>query len=88
MQADRDLGDTSVVRNLDLIQEVDVSARPSRVGALVLASLSGACIVLAAALLVRSPRSAQATNVDPLSDLVANSRPAASNLRTKGLGRT
>jgi cell division septation protein DedD len=77
MQADRDHGESSVVRNLEQIQEVDVSARPSRAGALVLASLSGACIVLAAALLVRSPRTAHTANVDPLAELLASSRAAA-----------
>ena len=68
----------SGVKNLDDIQEDDPSARPSRSGALVLASLGGACIVLAAALLFRAPAKAKPTATDPLGDLVARAHPAGS----------
>jgi DedD protein len=75
MRGDRDI-DASAVRNLDDIQEDDPAARPSRAGALVLASLGGACIVFAAALLMRSPPKVKVASTDPLGDLVAKSHPA------------
>lgn len=60
------------VKNLDDIQETDHAApRPSRLGALVLASLGGACIVFASALLLRAPAKDAAPAHDPLGDLVA-----------------
>ena len=64
------------VKNLDEIQEDDPGARPSRLGALILASLGGACIVLAAALLFRGPAKPKAGVTDPLGDLVAKTQPA------------
>lgn len=70
--------DASAVKNLDDIQEDDPAARPSRAGALVLASLGGACIVFAAVLLVRSPPRQKVTKGDPLGDLVAQARPGGS----------
>lgn len=70
--------DSAGVRNLDEIQEADPSARPSKVGALVLASLGGACIVFAAVALMRSPPKARPTSADPLGDLVARTHPAGS----------
>jgi DedD protein len=75
MRGDRDPIDASAVRNLDDIQEDDPAARPSRAGALVLASLGGACIVFAAVLLVRSPPREKVTKGDPLGDLVAQAKP-------------
>jgi cell division septation protein DedD len=78
MRSDRDPIDASAVRNLDDIQEDDPGARPSRAGALVLASLGGACIVFAAVLLLRSPPKAKVTSTDPLGDLVAAARPSGS----------
>lgn len=78
MRSDRDPIDASAVRNLDEIQEDDPGARPSRAGALVLASLGGACIVFAAALLMRSPPKAKVQNKDPLGDLVAQVQPGGS----------
>lgn len=78
MRSDRDPIDASAVRNLDDIQEDDPGAQPSRAGALVLASLGGACIVLAAALLMRSPPKAKVVSHDPLGDLVAQAKPAGS----------
>ena len=55
MRGHRDSMDTASVRNLEEIQETDHDPRPSRLGALVLASLGGACIVFAAVALLRSP---------------------------------
>lgn len=78
MRSDRDPIDASAVRNLDEIQEDDPGAPPSRAGALVLASFGGACIVLAAALLMRSPPKAKVVSQDPLGDLVAQVKPNAS----------
>lgn len=68
--------DSAAVRNLDEIREADPSARPSRLGALVLSSLGGACIVFAAVLLLRSPPKERPVNADPLGDLVAKAHPA------------
>ncbi len=74
MRGERDT-DASAVKNLDEIQEDDPSQRPSRAHALVLASAGGACIVLAAALMMRAPPKAKVTSADPLSDLVAKAQP-------------
>jgi len=60
------------VRNLDLIQETDRQARPSRASALVFASFGGACIVFAALALMRSPHADQPDAPDPLGALVAS----------------
>src|SRR5690606_30433393 len=68
--------DTGAVRNLDEIQEDDPGARPSRAGALVLASLGGACIVFAAVALLRAPARERPTSADPLGELVARAHPA------------
>lgn len=76
MKRREDSLDSTAVRNLDEIQEADPSARPSRLGALVLASLGGACIVFAAVALMRTPPKARPTSADPLGDLVAKTRPA------------
>lgn len=70
--------ETAAVRNLDEIQEDDPSARPSRAGALVLASLGGAVIVFAAVALMRSPPKARVVSADPLGQLVAQARPVSS----------
>ncbi len=59
MREARDVIDGSSVRNIDEIQERDPGSPPSRAGALVLASLGGACIVFASALLLRSPPKAK-----------------------------
>jgi cell division septation protein DedD len=79
--------DASAVRNLDQIQEDDPSTQPSRAGALVLASLGGACIVFAAVLLLRSPPKARVVNADPLGDLVAQARPGSSVQAPDGVGQ-
>jgi cell division septation protein DedD len=76
--------DSGTVRNLDQIQEADPSAPPSRLGALVLASLGGACIVLAAALLLRAPVKAKPTQADPLGDLVAKSHTVGAKAERPG----
>lgn len=68
--------DTGAVRNLEEIQEEDPEARPSRAGALVLASLGGACIVFAAVALLRAPPREKPVSVDPLGELVARAHPA------------
>jgi cell division septation protein DedD len=68
--------DTGAVKNLDEIQEADPSTQPSRLGALVLASLGGACIVFAAVALMRTPPRARPVSADPLGDLVARAHPA------------
>jgi DedD protein len=78
MSRERDAIDASAVRNLDDIQEDDPAVRPSKAGAMVLASLGGACLVFAAVLLMRSPPKAKVTSTDPLGDLVAQARPAGS----------
>lgn len=68
--------DTGTVRNLEEIQEDEPGARPSRVGALVLASLGGACIVFAAVALLRAPARQKPISADPLGELVARAHPA------------
>ena len=87
MRGTRDAMDASAVRNLDQIQEDDPGARPSRAGALVLASLSGACIVFAAVLLLRSPPRAKVQSTDPLGDLVARARPGGEAAPADGVGQ-
>lgn len=82
MRSDRDPIDASAVRNLDEIQEDEPGSQPSRAGALVLASLGGACIVFAAALLMRSPPKAKVVSHDPLGDLVAQAHPMGSAAAT------
>ncbi|HEY4117760.1 MAG TPA: SPOR domain-containing protein [Byssovorax sp.] len=75
------------MRNLDEIQEDDPSQRSSRAGAMILASLGGACIVFAAAALMRSPPKAKVVNADPLGDLVAKAHPAgAASVAPPGIG--
>jgi len=66
--------DGSAVRNLEDIQEDDPQGQPSRVGALVLSSLGGACIVFAAIALMRTPGKPKAENTDPLGDLVTRTQ--------------
>lgn len=76
MRQKQDRYDAAAVRNLDEIREEDPSSRPSKLGALVLASLGGAAIVFAAVLLMRTPPKARPTGADPLGDLVAKAYPA------------
>lgn len=84
MRGHRDSIDTASVRNLDEIQETDHEPRPNRLGALVLASLGGACMLFAAVALLRSPAPPKPVVVDPLSDLVAKGRPAGQDKKTDG----
>jgi DedD protein len=70
--------EASAVRNLDEIQEDEPGARPSRAGALVLASLGGAAIVFAAVALMRTPPRAKVVSADPLGQLVAQAKPVSS----------
>src|SRR5262249_22376005 len=67
------------VRNLDQIQEEDPGPRSSKLGALVLASLGGACIVFSAIALLRAPPKPKIASADPLGDLVARAHPAGAN---------
>ncbi len=66
--------DSVSVRNLEQIQEDESSARPSRFGALLLASLAGAAIVTAGVVMAgrSGPPSKAAT--DPLSALVTQAK--------------
>jgi DedD protein len=84
MRSERDRDGS--VRNLDEIQEDEPGPRATRAGALILASLGGACIVFAAALLMRSPPKAKVKNTDPLGDLVARAHPAGANEPAKPTG--
>ncbi len=73
----------SKIRNLDEIQEADPGApRPSKLGALVLASLGGACVVLASVMLFKKPAKPVTANDDPLGALVsqAGTAPDDSNV--------
>ncbi|HEV8248014.1 MAG TPA: SPOR domain-containing protein [Polyangiaceae bacterium] len=66
--------DSVSVRNLEQIQEDENGARPSRLGALLLASLAGAAIVTAGVVMAgRSGPPSKALS-DPLSALVAQSK--------------
>lgn len=71
----RNAGTSAKIRNLDEIQEADPNApRPSRLGALVVASLGGACVVLAAVMFMKRPAKTQPTNDDPLGALVTQAK--------------
>jgi DedD protein len=72
----KDSVDTVAIRHLDDIQEMEPGHRPSRLGALVMASFGGACIVFAALAVMRSPSQEVAAPPDPLGDLVAQAAPA------------
>jgi cell division septation protein DedD len=76
---DRDSTETVSVRNLEQIQEHEPSAAPSKVGALVMASFGGACIVFCALGLMRSPQARPPQAADPLGDLVAAAHPAGTS---------
>jgi cell division septation protein DedD len=68
--------DTVAIRHLDDIQEMDPGHRPSRLGALVMASFGGACIVFAALAVMRTDSQEVTAAPDPLGDLVARAAPA------------
>lgn len=73
----RNVGANAKIRNLDEIQEADRAPRTSRLGALILASLGGACVVLAAVVVMKRPSEPVEGNEDPLGSLVeaAKSQP-------------
>lgn len=65
----------SGVRNLEAIEEDDATGgQRSRVGAMVMASFGGACIVFSALLLMRSPEPEKVAATDPLGALVDASK--------------
>jgi DedD protein len=70
------------VRNLDEIQEADPDTRPSRGGALLVASLGGAALVLAAVLVLSPGGKGDVDGADPLGDLVAKAGSEGSGERT------
>ncbi len=78
----------SAVKNLDDIQETDHAPRPSRLGALILASLGGACIVFASALLLRAPAKSDIAAHDPLGELVAKTNTTDARRGGEGLDVT
>ncbi|NUP14144.1 MAG: SPOR domain-containing protein [Polyangiaceae bacterium] len=67
-------GANAKIRNLDEIQEADHAPRTSRLGALLLASLGGACVVLAAVMVMKRPTKSQSANDDPLGALVQQAK--------------
>ncbi len=63
------------MKNLEAIEEFDHTiGQRSRVGAMVMASFGGACIVFAALLLMRSPEPEKVASSDPLGALVDASK--------------
>lgn len=70
-RSERDSSDNVSVRNLDQIQEQDAHPGASKLGAMVMASFGGACIVFCSLMLVRSPDREQPKAADPLGQLVA-----------------
>lgn len=85
MRQYNDSVDTVAIRQLDDIQEQEPGHRPSRLGALVMASFGGACIVFAALAVMRSPSDELAAPPDPLGDLVARAATEPKPARTKSL---
>jgi len=74
MGMQRSAGANAKIRNLDEIQEADNAPRPSRLGAFVVASLGGACVVLAGIMLMKRPAKPLPGHDDPLGALVDQSR--------------
>ncbi|MBM4373654.1 MAG: SPOR domain-containing protein [Deltaproteobacteria bacterium] len=79
---ERDSSDAVSVRNLDQIQEEEPHRGASKLGAMVMASFGGACIVFCSLMLVRSPSSEAPKGGDPLGALVA-STPSTPKKRPK-----
>lgn len=75
MSSRKDNVDTVAIRHLDEIRELEPTARPSRLSALVMASFGGACIVFTAFALMRTPPHKELKPSDPLGDLVAKTHP-------------
>jgi DedD protein len=78
-------GPNEKIRNLDELQEADVdtSGRGSRLGALVVTSLGGVCIVLAAAAFLQKPSKPSESEVDPLGALVERSKSAGASASSR-----
>ena len=69
--------DSVSVRNLEQIQEDDRASRPSRFGALLLASLAGAAIVTSFAVMAGRSGPAAKPVKDPLAELVSQAKNGA-----------
>ncbi len=69
--------DSVSVRNLEQIQEDDRASRPSRFGALLLASLAGAAIVTSFAVMAGRSGPAAKPGKDPLGELVSQAKNGA-----------
>lgn len=68
-------GSNAKIRNLDEIQEADNTPnKSSKLGALLVASLGGACVVLAGVMVMKKPAKPLPGNDDPLGALVDQSR--------------
>ncbi len=85
MGAPTDTNDRAAVRNLDQIQECEHDGRRSRISALILASFGGACIVVAAIALVRTPGAEKSAAQDPLDALVARTTGEAEDKQRQDL---
>ncbi|MCL2824236.1 MAG: SPOR domain-containing protein [Polyangiaceae bacterium] len=72
------------LRNLDQIQESDARHPGSRVGALVIASIAGACLVFAGLALVKRPQFGAEPVPDPLAELARNSAGSPSPASLEG----
>ncbi|MBM4358481.1 MAG: SPOR domain-containing protein [Deltaproteobacteria bacterium] len=70
-RSERDSSDTVSIRNLDQIQEHLPHRGATKLGAMIMASFGGACIVFCSLMLVRSPKPAPGKGADPLGALVA-----------------
>ncbi len=81
-ERERDSSDAVSVRHLDQIQEQEPHRGASRLGAMIMASFGGACIVFCSLALVRSPDGSAPKASDPLGDLVA-SQPAGAKKKVK-----
>ncbi|MBW2459516.1 MAG: SPOR domain-containing protein [Deltaproteobacteria bacterium] len=88
MGALTDTNDRAAVRNLDQIQECEHDGRRSKISALVLASFGGACIVVAALALVRTPGAEKPEAQDPLDALVARTAGEAEDRKRHELDAT
>jgi len=75
--SDRDSSDAVSVRNLEQIEEQEPHRGANKLGAMVMASFGGACIVFASLMLVRSPNSDAPKGADPLGALVASTPSSA-----------
>jgi DedD protein len=70
-RSERDSSETVSVRNLDQIQEQEPHQGATKLGAMIMASFGGACIVFCSLMLVRSPKPEAGKTGDPLGALVA-----------------